>query len=342
MDFTPSSVRALRTLNLPYGILLVLIGSASYGMLSTFVKLAYKTGATTAELTGAQFFWGAIVLTFLAKFTVRGSMKATRKEKLGLLFAGTTIGLTSVLYYVSVTYIPASIAVVLLMQSIWMGVLFECVVKREFPTLDKVLAVILILVGTVLATGTLSGAQGASVSNLDPIGVIFGLLSAVSYSATLAATGSVAPHLHPVKRSQFMLYGGSMVVVTFVVLSQIMPYHFGLNLLGEEFTRAKAFNFDILFSYGLLLALFGTILPPIVLNRGFPITGVALGSIISSIELPFAMLIASLLLNESITPLQGLGVAVILMSVLILNLRAVRSTVRGTVRDPGRNFETSP
>lgn len=298
-------------------MLLVLIGSASYGMLSTFVKLAYKSGYTTAEVTVAQIGWGAVVVTLLAWFTTRNSTQPTRDEKFKLALAGTTIGLTSTLYYVSVNYIAASIAVVLLMQSIWMGVLFECIVKRKFPTLDKVVAVVLVLIGTLLATNAL----GADTGHLDPKGILFGLLSAISYTGTLASTGSVAAHLPPVKRSQYMLYGGTAIVAIFALLTQIGPHYFGVSALGADFTQDKAFDFKILFSYGILLGLFGTILPPIVLNKGFPITGVALGSIISSIELPFAMLIASVLLSETISSTQLIGVAVIILSVLLLNLR---------------------
>lgn len=318
-DSSLSSNPVSKNASLSYGILLVLIGSSSYGMLSTFVKLAYKTGYTTAEVTVAQISWGAIVVTLLAWFTARGTTQPTRSEKMKLALAGTTIGLTSTLYYVSVTYIAASIAVVLLMQSIWMGVLFECIVKRKLPTMDKVIAVILVLIGTLLATDAI----GASTEHLDPKGIIFGLLSAVSYTGTLASTGSVAAHLTPVKRSQYMLYGGTAIVAIFALLTQIGPHYLGLSTLGADFTHDKAFDFKILFSYGILLGLFGTILPPIVLNKGFPITGVALGSIISSVELPFAMLIAVALLSESINSTQLMGVAVIIFSVLILNLRVI-------------------
>lgn len=43
-------------------ILLVILGAASYGMLSSFAKLAYKQGYTAAEITFIQATIGAIIL----------------------------------------------------------------------------------------------------------------------------------------------------------------------------------------------------------------------------------------------------------------------------------------
>lgn len=313
--------------NLLTGIFLVLVGSASYGLLSTFVKLAYHDGFTTAEVTLAQSGVGALVLTLIAYFVGRKSRAPVPTEKLKLALVGIPMGLTSVVYYVAVQYIPASIAVVLLMQSIWMGVVFESVMKRTWPTFAKIVAVVFVLVGTLFATDALSAAN----ASLDPRGVVFGILAALSYSAMLAAAGSVCLDLHPVKRSQYMLYGGLGVVLIYGLMAQILPNLAGLQPLPAEFTRAQDFNFEIFGYYGIILALFGTVLPPILLNKGFPITGVGLGSIISSVELPFAALVAFCLLDEKISASQLFGIALIIASVFLLNYRLLLpQTGRGT------------
>ena len=50
--------------NIIKGVFLVGLGATSYGMLATFVKLAYQEGFTTAEVTSAQFIYGIIGLSF--------------------------------------------------------------------------------------------------------------------------------------------------------------------------------------------------------------------------------------------------------------------------------------
>jgi drug/metabolite transporter (DMT)-like permease len=50
------------------GILLVFFGACSFGILSTFVKLAYHEGYTLGDVTGAQAFFGAVILLVLFFF----------------------------------------------------------------------------------------------------------------------------------------------------------------------------------------------------------------------------------------------------------------------------------
>ena len=66
------------------------------------------------------------------------------------MLAGTSLGGTSLFYYLSVQYINVSIAIVLLMQSVvWFSVVVESFINKKLPTARKVLATIIVLVGTV-------------------------------------------------------------------------------------------------------------------------------------------------------------------------------------------------
>ena len=54
--------------NSSIGIVLVAFGASSYGMLATFVKLAYQEGFTTAEVTTAQFIYGILGMLLINAF----------------------------------------------------------------------------------------------------------------------------------------------------------------------------------------------------------------------------------------------------------------------------------
>lgn len=313
-----------RNNNLLLGIFFIILGSSSYGMLSTFVKLAYQHGFTTAEVTAAQMSWGAFIVTTLAYFQKNKGPKATSTDIRNLMIAGIPLSLTSVLYYLSVRYIDASVGVVLLMQSVWMGVILEAIQNKKFPAIEKVFAVVLILFGTLMATKMI----GSTNVTLDIRGVILGLMTAMSFSWTLYSTSSVAKHMNPIERSRFMLYGGCIVVTIFAFITQIGPYYFNTHLVGEDFIFNKSFDARIYLNYGLIIAIFGTVIPPIMLNKGFPITGVGLGSILSSIELPVAMTIAFVFLGEVVNAQQWLGVIVIISAIVLMNYRifAVKDT----------------
>jgi len=300
------------------GIIYVALGASSFGMLASFVKLAYKSGYSTAEITLSQFALGLLIIALLLVFTPKSKLEvASNKNIKQLMLSGTTMGFTSVLYYLCVKYINASIAVVLLMQSVWIGVLIEMIQTKKMPSPTKIIAVLIILAGTVLATNILSTSV-----KLNFMGLLFGMLASISFSLTLFTTNSVATHLHPFKRSIFMLLGGACIVLTFAFLTQIGPAYFNINLLGaSDIATTKPINFNIFITYGIILSLFGTVLPPIFLNKGFPLTGVGLGSIVSALELPVSVTFAYFMLSETVIATQWLGILLILIAIVIMNLK---------------------
>ncbi len=285
------------------GSLLVALGASSYGMLTTFVKMAYAEGYTSYEITFSQMLLGLVGLIIINLLFVREKQIYTAETKtksiLKLMAAGTSLGLTSIFYYISVKYIPVSIGIVLLMQSVWMGVLFEAFMAKKKPGINKILAVIVILVGTVLATNLLMNDI-----ELDWIGVGWGLLAAISYTVTIYTSNKLALHLHSFRRSLWMMLGGTLIIA---IISA--PY------LLEQF------NLEIFMKWGPILALFGTILPPILFTSGMPKINVGLGAIISSVELPVAVLLAYLLLDEVVNFYQWLGIIIILASVILMNIK---------------------
>ncbi|MEG0984394.1 EamA family transporter, partial [Algoriella sp.] len=70
----------------------------------------------------------------------------------------------------------------------------------------------------------------------------------------------------------------------------------------------------------LMLSLFGTVLPPILLNKGFPHTGLGLGSIVSSLELPVSVTLAWIVIPETVLPIQWTGIAIIIFAIIISNI----------------------
>ncbi|RZA02413.1 MAG: EamA family transporter, partial [Proteobacteria bacterium] len=121
------------------GILFVIIGASSYGLLATIIKLAYAHGSTTAEITMIQFALGALVLSGI-NFIFGKAGRIAGRDARRLLLAGIPGGILSVAYYYSIKYISASVAVVLLMQSVWMGVVAEAIFKKQLPSLEKLAA----------------------------------------------------------------------------------------------------------------------------------------------------------------------------------------------------------
>ena len=279
------------------------LGATSYGMLATFVKLAYLENYTTAEVLSAQFTLGLLGLILINLFQKAKNksavIKATRKDIRQLLMAGTSTGFTGIFYYMAVKLdIPVSICIVLLMQTVWMGVLLEMILTKTIPSKRKIISVVVVLNGTALATNLINAD-----TNLNILGLGSGLLAAVSFTATMFTANSVALHISSAQRSLYMLVGGAIMVAIFALITQDRP-----------------FNFEIFVKWGIILSLFGTIIPPLLLTAGFPKTGIGLGSIVSSLELPVSVLMAYFILHEAVVPLQWLGIVLILAAIVIMNI----------------------
>jgi drug/metabolite transporter (DMT)-like permease len=284
------------------GVFLVGLGATSYGMLATFVKMAYDENYTTAEVTTSQFILGiiGILIINLYQKSKKGKevIKASKRNIFHLMLAGTSLGMTSVFYYLAVKYIPVSIGIVLLMQTVWMGVLLEMILEKRIPSTQKIISVGIVLAGTILATNLINNDI-----QLDWHGIMWGMLAAASFTTTMFTANSVATGISSAQRSLYMLLGGAIIVFSFSLATQVTP-----------------FNFDIFLKWGIVLALFGTIIPPMLMNAGFPLTGIGLGSIVSALELPVSVMMAFVLLDESVNATQWLGIVLIILAIVIMNI----------------------
>jgi drug/metabolite transporter (DMT)-like permease len=292
--------------NLLKGVLLVALGATSYGMLATYVKKAYNDGYTTTEVTASQFIYGilGVFLLFIFQKAISKNklVMANTKNIMQLMLAGTSLGMTSVFYYLCVKYTNVSIAIVLLMQTVWMGVLIEWFLDKNRPNDTKILSVFLVLLGTALAT-KLYLLQ----LNINIFGLFWGLMAAASFTTTMFTANKIATHVSSSLRSLYMLLGGGIIVLVFCLWQHTGP-----------------FQFSIFSNYGIFLALFGTIIPPILLNAGFPKTGLGLGSIVSSLELPVSVLMAYFLLKEEVVFWQWIGILVILFAIFLMNYKLIK------------------
>lgn len=285
------------------GVLYIAIGASSYAMLATFVKLAYNEGYHTYEITSAQLILGIIGMFLITLFKRNSAQKDVQSFRKGdfvkLVLAGTSLGLTTLFYYLSVMYVSVSIAIVLLMQTIWMSVLLESLITKKVPSTQKVVSVIIVLAGTIFTTDVI----GSEVK-LDFWGVFWGLMAAASFTTTMFASNRLATYLPVAKKSLIMLIGGLLAVVIFLIVS----YN-------------GSFNFSIFYKWGLILAILGTIIPPLAFNSGFPKTGLGLGSIVSAMELPVSVIMAYFVLGEHINLTQLGGIFLILSAIVIMNVK---------------------
>ncbi|WP_113654283.1 EamA family transporter [Pedobacter namyangjuensis] len=291
------------------GILLVLFGACSFGILSTFVKLAYAEGYTLSDVTGTQAFFGMVLLW--TAFLIQSKTKSKNKPNpvikthwLKLVGAGMFSGMVSLCYYQCVKLVPASVAIILLMQFVWISVLLELIIYKKKPTGNQILAIIFILTGTIAASGYYESVS----ANFNITGIIYGLISAAFYASFLMLNGKLGTEYPVLKKSALMITGACIIV--FILLP---PYFLINGALGGS-----------LLKWGLILAVFGTVIPPLCFAGGIPKAGLTLSSILSSVELPVAVSMSAIVLKEPVSAIRWLGVIIILGAMILPNLENLK------------------
>lgn len=315
------------------GGIFVFLGACSFGVLSTIVKKGYEEGYTLGQITGSQAFLGMVILWLLyflhtslfkkSNLTSddNSSERFQRKEEKGqhlpevkenpsrptawwkVAFAGIFTGLVGIFYYQCVKLLPASIAIILLMQYLWISILIEAVVFKKRPHKMQLIAASIVLVGTFFAAGIFNEAVTLNIK-----GIGFGLLAAFCYAIFLIASGRVGNDLLVLKKGALMITGSC--IVTWIIFPPLFLF--------------DGLFFDGLYKWGLSLAILGTVIPPLFFSFGIPRTGVSLGAILSATELPVAVVSSSVILQENVHVLQWVGVVLILSAIVLTNIK-VRS-----------------
>ncbi|RAV23473.1 EamA family transporter [Paenibacillus contaminans] len=283
----------------------VFLGGCCYGVLSTFVKLAYESGYSATEVTGGQYLFGTLLIWLLVLFTKRRSIAFKQAGK--LLLSGIPFGLTGVFYYQSLQTLHASMAIIFLFQFVWIGTLFERVFHKKKPSIGKMLSIAILLVGSVLAASLVSD------KGIVPAweGTVWALLSALTFTTFIYLSSSVGRETPPLLKSALLSTGG--LIVVFILFPPLFLFDLPV-LTGVA-------------PYGLLLGIFGVVLPPLLFSIGMPHIGPGLGTILAAAELPVAVTMSSLVLYEHVSLSQWFGVALILGGIVAGNITRSRSVI---------------
>lgn len=299
-------------------IVMVFAGACSYGILTTFAKLAYREGYSAAEITFSQAIVSMFALWLLASF--RGSRGATDPYRSAtakdqsrfirptgtsvwwpLLLTGVAIGLTTLVYYLSVRYISASLAIVILMQFTWIGALLEWLCYKKKPGGVQVIIMVVIVGATIVASGFTNSRQMV----VSVPGVLLALGAALLYAMYVVANSRTPKQISPFRKSAIIMTGSAVAIFAANAVPLLANNHFDLRLL----------------KWALFFSLFGTVIPQVLFSKGMPHIGAGVSAIILTAELPVAVITAHVVLHEPVSAGQWAGIVVMLLAMASMNIR---------------------
>ncbi|WP_270181202.1 EamA family transporter [Alkalihalobacillus sp. CinArs1] len=281
------------------GITYVLIGAGSFGFTPIFVKTAFGYEYTLGQVNLVQMLLAFLLLLGLC--LLQGlRVNQSKNDLIKIMMTGTAMGLTSIFYYGAMLYLSASLAIIMLFQFVWIGMIYEWIFSKVKPTRMNFLSLLVTLTGVVFASNIIV----SGVSSLHPLGLLLGFLAGASYAGFIFFSGQVATESNPIVRSMLMV-AGSLVLVLIVFIRDIPT----IAVIDGR-----------LWLLGVGLALVGGVIPTLFFAKGAPLISGRLANVLSSIELPVAIISAMIVLSEAVSFLQWIGVLLIVAAIVINEL----------------------
>ncbi len=276
------------------GVLLIVISAASFGALPIFIRLAYRTGADPTTLLVLRYSIAAVVM--VAIMFARKTPLPRGRILLGLVLMG-AVGYVgqSFAYFTALTMASASLVALLLYLYPAIVTMLSALFFKERLTAAKVGALTLALVGTALTIGPAGSGRVA--------GILLAIAAAVIYSVYILVGSRIIPHASAIAASTTVITAAAAVYIGIVAVR------------GPTFPQTF-FGWADIFA----IALVSTVLPIVTFLAGLERVGPTRASTLSTFEPVMSVMLAILILGETISPLQVLGGALILAAVIVCSV----------------------
>jgi len=282
----------IRTMQYLIGVFLILISGISFGAAAIFARFAYEAGTDPITLLFLRF--GIASICMILMMLVRRLPLPRGQILLGLVLMG-ALGYVgqSFCYFTALTLVSAGLVALLLYLYPAIVTVLAMLILKDPISKWKTLALLFALIGTVLTIGPVGGGQ--------PLGIVLGLGAAFIYSIYILVGSKITKPGTAIQSSTVIITSAAVV---FGVLIAIRGASFPTTFFGWSSASA--------------LALISTVLAIVTFLAGLERVGPTNAATLSTIEPVVTVVLAALILDESITPLRILGGLMILLAVIIL------------------------
>lgn len=280
------------------GVIFVLIGAIGYALLPIWVKNILPSGLGPLDIATWRFTFAAPIV-WLLLWVWRTSVPdkpLPRKQLLGLgvLLAGAALSA-----FFGLERVPASTFILLFYSYPAMVALINFALGERLPA-QSWLALGLTTVGVALTVPDF----GAGLTSDAWLGIAIAFVNAAFVAVYFILNNRLlAGHTAARRASAWAINGAFLVMLA-------------TSLIREVAVPPDTKTWVLL----LCLALFSTVMPIFMFMVGIQRLGASRAAIVSTVEPVGTLLLAAVLLGETLQPVQWLGGAIILSSVVTLQL----------------------
>ena len=274
------------------GVFLIIVSGISFGAAAIFARFAYEAGTNPITLLFLRF--GIASICMISIILVRKNPLPHGRILIGLVLMG-ALGYVgqSFCYFTGLTLASAGLVALLLYLYPAIVTVISVIFLKEPVSKLKITALVLALAGTVLTIGPAGGGQ--------PLGIILSLGAAFIYS------------IYILVGSKIVKQGTAIQSSTVIIISAAVVYGGLISVQGPTFPVTLPGWISVI-----ALALISTVLAVVTFLAGLERVGPTNAATLSTIEPVVTVVLASLILGETITPLRILGGMMILLAVIFL------------------------
>ena len=303
--------------NRRFGLVLIIISAASFGVMPIFARLAYNAGAEPITVLFLRFTIAAVVMNLIMVLGRTAYPRGLILLELILLGAICYVG-ESLAYFLALKMTSAGLVALLLYIYPALVTALSAIFLKEHLTRIKFVALFLALSGTAL---TLRISGGGSL-----LGILLGIAAAVDYAIYILLGSRIVRRSGPI--------GSTTVIIT----STAGVYAGIVAIRGMTYPTTSTGWIAII-----AIALISTVLAFVTFFAGLKRIGPTSASTLSTFEPIVAVVLAAIVLGETISPYQVFGGILILAAVVLL---ATSDKWRGKLRrdrreDKEQNSEMS-
>jgi len=287
------------------GVFLILISGISFGAAAIFARFAYEAGTNPITLLFLRFGIASICMIFM--MLIRRLPLPRGEILFGLVLMG-ALGYVgqSFCYFTALTLISAGLVALLLYLYPAILTLLAIIILKEPISKRKILALALALIGTILTIGPIGGGR--------PLGIILALGGAFIYSIYILVGSKIT---RPGTATQSSTVIITSAAVVFAGIIAVRGASFPTTFFGWSAASA--------------LALISTVLAIVTFLAGLERVGPINAATLSTVEPVVTVILAALILGETLTLLRIVGGLMIILAVIILT-RSEAPTARRSKR----------
>ncbi len=279
----------------------IALSAAGFASLTILGKVALEAGLSLTTILSLRFGGAALLLLFAVGVLRRQRVIFGRRLMLILFLLG-AVGYAgqSALYFSALARNPAAITSILLyIYPVFVGVL-EWLFDRRIPTSRQWLAMGISSIGVLLVLGT----AGTGVHSIDLLGAVFVLASAIWYAGYIYTSSRYLSSAGPWVTTAWISVGAMVSFTIMGALTNTLDFHLSTQALMIVLVMIFA---STILALGAFLA-------------GVERVGPTTASLLSTLEPVFTIILAVILLGESLSWGQLFGGALILAAVLLLTI----------------------